>query len=167
MNFTSRSRYALKIMLDLAHHVHEPLVRRQDIVRRQGVPSKYLDQILVKLRRESLVVSVRGRTGGYRLQKLPQDVTIWDIFHAVEDGIYPVACVDEHHICEFKQACISSGPWEFIFETLRAKLSEISLAAVAGEYPKQEHMCPMGGVRECRPGREPTRQIWDPELNIL
>ncbi len=165
MNFTSRSRYALKIMLDLTHQSHEPLVRRQDIVRRQGVPSKYLDQILVKLRRESLVASVRGRTGGYRLLKSPHEITVWDIFHAVEDGIYPVACVDEQHLCEFKEACISSGPWEYIFDTIRKKLSEISLASVAGEYPKQEHMCPMGGIRECRPGREPNRPLWDIELH--
>ncbi len=165
MNFTSRSRYALKIMLDLAHHVHEPLVRRQDIVRRQGVPSKYLDQILVKLRREGLVQSVRGRTGGYRLQKASTELTVWDIFRAVEDGIYPVACVDEQHACEFKQACIASGPWEMIFDTMRQRLNEISLADVAGEFPKQEHMCPMGGTRECRPGREPQRFSLDFELN--
>ena len=161
MNFTSRSRYALKIMLDLAHHQDEALVRRQDIVRRQGIPSKYLDQILVKLRRAGLVSSVRGRTGGYRIERDAAHLSVWEIFRAVEAGIYPVACVDEWHECEFKQACVASEPWKLIFDSIRAALDQISLATAAGEFAQDNKMCPMAGVRECRPGREPMRNFSD------
>lgn len=166
MNLTSRSRYALKIMLDLAHRQHEPLVRRQDIVRRQGIPSKYLDQILVRLRREGLVASVRGRTGGYRLGRDFHEISVWEVFRAVEDGIYPVACVDEHRDCEFVQACVASEPWKVIFDALRVTLQGISLAGFAEQMKHEGKMCPMGGLRECRPGREPLRLVKADETGL-
>lgn len=157
MNLTSRSRYALKIMLDLAHSRRDELVRRQDIVKRQGIPSKYLDQILVRLRRDGLVESVRGRTGGYRVGRDTREITVWEVFRAVEDGIYPVACVDEHQNCDFVQACVASEPWQLIFATLRESLERMTLAAFEKQFAKEDKMCPLGGVRECRPGREPLR----------
>lgn len=157
MNLTSRSRYALKIMLDLACRQDEPLIRRHDIVRRQGVPSKYLDQILVRLRRDGLVSSVRGRTGGYRIGRPIQSITMWEVFRAVEDGIYPVECVDEQAACEYKTACVSSEPWQLIFDQLRQTLQHLTLAHFAEHFAKQEKMCPLAGIRECRPGREPLR----------
>ncbi len=161
VNLTSRSRYALKIMLDLAHCPNDELVRRQDIVKRQGIPSKYLDQILVRLRREGLVESVRGRTGGYRVGRNPHDISVWEVFRAVEDGIYPVACVDEHQACSFVDACVANEPWQEIFSTLRRSLEGMNLAALEERFAKQNKMCPLGGVRECRPGREPLRLVAD------
>ncbi|SMF47226.1 RrF2 family transcriptional regulator [Pseudobacteriovorax antillogorgiicola] len=157
MNLTSRSRYAIKIMLDLAKHTEEPLVRRQDIVKRQGVPAKYLDQILVRLRKAGLVDSIRGRTGGYRVGRKLDSITLWDIFHAVEDGIYPVACVDEHEACRYTASCVASGPWQLIFDTLRSQLEGMTLIDLANRYAVQEKMCPMAGIRECKQGREPVR----------
>lgn len=157
MNLTSRSRYALKIMLDLAHRRDEPLVRRQEIVGRQGIPSKYLDQILIRLRRAGLVESVRGRTGGYRISKDIQGITIWEIFRAVEDGIYPVECVDEHHQCEFMQTCVAAEPWALIFDTLRRSLEKMTLAEFEARFGKREIGAPPHGISECRPGREPLR----------
>lgn len=155
MNLTSRSRYALKIMLDLALNEQEDLVRRQDIVRREGIPAKYLDQILVRLRRHGLVDSIRGRTGGYRIARDPQMISIWDIFLAVEDGIYPVLCVDEHDDCTFTTSCVAREPWQHIFMSLKSQLANMSLKDLEKNV-KKEMMCPMGGVRECRPGRRET-----------
>ncbi|WP_176736285.1 RrF2 family transcriptional regulator [Oligoflexus tunisiensis] len=157
MNLTSRSRYALKIMLDLAYRHNEPLVRRQEIVARQGIPSKYLDQILVRLRRDGLVESVRGRTGGYRIGRDTNLINVWEIFRAVEDGIYPVECVDEHAGCEFHSACIAKEPWQLIFENVRRSLSQMTLADIAEKFQQDEKNCAGTGVRECRPGREPLR----------
>jgi Rrf2 family protein len=157
MNLTSRSRYALKIMLDLATFRHEPLVKRQDIVRRQGVPAKYLDQILVRLRRDGLVDSVRGRTGGYRIGRSPEEISVWQIFRAVEDGIYPVECVDEHEGCLYQASCVANEPWQVIFDSLRKVLAEMSLAEFERQFVSPDKMCPLAGPRECKPGREPLR----------
>lgn len=157
MNLTSRSRYALKIMLDLAAHRNNAVVRRQEIVKRQGVPAKYLDQILVRLRRDGLVLSTRGRTGGYRLARGPEAVSIWDIFRAVEDGIYPVECVDEHTECAFQASCVANEPWEVIFSTLRMSLESMTLKTCAQQLNGDTQFCGVTGIRECRPGREPFR----------
>ena len=155
MNLTSRSRYALKVMLDLARHRSDQLVRRQDIVRREGIPAKYLDQILVRLRRSALIVSVRGRAGGFRIARQPEDISMWDIFRGVEDGIYPVECVDEQEDCRFAVSCVATEPWQVIFAAMRQELVAISLADFADSSALQHRMCPMAGIRECRPGREP------------
>ena len=158
MNLTSRSRYALKIMLDLSHRREEPLVRRQEIVARQGIPSKYLDQILIRLRRSGLVESVRGRTGGYRIGRDIEQISIWEVFRAVEDGIYPVECVDEHHGCEFMQSCTAVEPWQVIFATLRSCLESMTLSDFEKRFgAMQKPLSVNDGIRECRQGREPQR----------
>ncbi|MES2744980.1 MAG: Rrf2 family transcriptional regulator [Bdellovibrionota bacterium] len=157
MNLTSRSRYALKIMLDLSHRRREPLVRRQEIVARQGIPSKYLDQILIRLRRSGLVESVRGRTGGYRIGRDIEQISMWEVFRAVEDGIYPVECVDEHHGCEFMQSCAAVEPWQIIFATLRGCLEGMTLADFESKFGGLQKPASVEGVKECRQGREPQR----------
>lgn len=158
MNLTSRSRYALKIMLDLSHERNEPLVRRQEIVARQGIPSKYLDQILIRLRRSGLVESVRGRTGGYRIGRKIETISIWEVFRAVEDGIYPVECVDEHHTCEFMQHCAAVEPWQIIFATLRTCLEGMNLSDFEKRFGAFQRPRIDEGIQECRQGREPQRR---------
>lgn len=155
MNLTSRSRYALKVMLDLARHQSDNLVRRHDIARREGIPAKYLDQILVRLRKSGLIDSIRGRAGGFRIAKSPASITMWDIFRGVEDGIYPVECVDEHADCQFAVSCVANEPWRVIFDAMRSELMRMTLASFAAGENDHHLMCPMAGVRECRPGREP------------
>ncbi len=158
VNLTSRSRYALKIMLDLSQRRAEPLVRRQEIVARQGIPSKYLDQILIRLRRSGLVESVRGRTGGYRIGKDFEEISVWEVFRAVEDGIYPVECVDEHQGCEFMQSCTAVEPWQVIFATLRNCLESMTLADFDKRFGVQQKPQLLSeGILECRQGREPQR----------
>lgn len=160
MNLTSRSRYALKIMLDLARHQHGDVVKRHDIVHRQGVPSNYLDQILIRLRRDDLVISVRGRLGGYRIGRPAADISVWEVFRAVEDGIYPVECVDEHDGCAFQSQCISNDPWKLIFSTLRESLENTKLDVFEREagWDIGKVRLP-AGIQECKPGREPFRSL--------
>ena len=101
MNFTSRSRYALKIMMDLAFHAQFPHVHRRDIAKRQGIPQEYMDQILMRLRAGGMVESVRGRGGGYRLAKPATAVSLWELFMAAEGSLGPVQCLDGKCKCEF------------------------------------------------------------------
>jgi Rrf2 family protein len=159
VNLTSRSRYALKIMLDLAHRRDEPLVRRLEIASRQGIPSKYLDQILIRLRRADLVESVRGRTGGYRISREINQISVWEVFRAVEDGIYPVECVDEHHGCEFMQSCAAVEPWQIIFDAMRKCLEGMSLLDFENRFGNGQKNSLSDGVQECRQGREPFRPL--------
>ncbi len=152
MNLTSKSRYALKIMMDMTHYKDQPLIRRGDIVKRQGIPADYLDQIMIRLRAKNLVASVRGRTGGYKLGKSAHEITLWDVFSAVEDGIYPVDCVSKGHSCDFESSCVSKDAWSEIFGAMKDPLLKMNLGDLSAKWANEHRMCPMGGTRECRSG---------------
>ena len=156
MNITSKSRYALKIMMDLTYHRDQPLVRRAEIAKRQGIPPDYLDQIMIRLRAGDLVESVRGRNGGYRLNRSPAEITLWDVFGTVEDGIYPVECLETGHSCDFEPGCTTFPVWHQIFDAIRGPLSKMNLLDVTTQYADESRMCPIGGVRECNSGTAPT-----------
>ncbi len=152
MNVTSRSRYALKIMMDLAYREDEALVKRHDIAERQGIPSKYLDQIMVFLRRGGLVDSVRGRDGGYVLAKRSSEISVWEIFAAVEEGIYPVLCVGENG-CFHESECMTRDPWQLIFGKIKGNLEALSLGELVHHFPESRKTGLGTGVRECLQGR--------------
>ena len=161
MNLTSKSRYALKIMMDLAHFgVNQALVRRSEIAARQGIPTDYLDQIMIKLRAGQLVESTRGRTGGYKLARSPEKITMWDLFTAVEDSMIPVECLASGEACDFETSCSSRESWKTIFVALKASLGKITLAQLCSDWERerldQGAVMPApaasGGVRECRGG---------------
>lgn len=131
MNLTSKSRYALKVMVDLALHLDQPKQQRQDIVKRQGIPADYIDQILARLRKADLVESIRGRNGGFTLKKSPEDITAWDIFQAAEDSIYSVQCLDNSGLCHFDESCPTKTIWTDIYDNISSGLSKKSLAYMA------------------------------------
>ena len=153
MNITSKSRYALKIMMDLAHHRAEPLVRRNDIAKRQGIPTDYLDQIMIRLRAGNLVKSTRGRSGGYCLARDPADISMWDLFSAVEETMVPVQCISNPDLCDFDSSCVSKKAWVDIFSALKGSLGGISLESLASKWSKDLEMTfALGEVRECASG---------------
>lgn len=127
MNVTSKSRYALKIMMDLADHGGEGLVHRGDIARRQGIPLDYMDQILVRLREGGLIDSTRGRSGGYRLAKPASEVSVLEIFSAAEDAFQPVQCLEGGTSCVAEHVCSSKDAWSVISGAIRGSLSGIIL----------------------------------------
>lgn len=131
MNLTSRSRYALKIMVDLARQADAALVKRQDIIVRQGIPRKYLDQIMMNLRKAGLVTSTRGRLGGYVLGQNPAEITIWDVFSAVEVGFAPVKCITgDETCCDYEEFCQTKEPWALIFAQIKESLTALSLQEI-------------------------------------
>ncbi len=153
MNVTSKSRYALKIMMDLSHFSHQPLVRRSEIAQRQGIPTDYLDQIMIRLRAGNLVASTRGRSGGYRLARPASQITMWDLFSAVEESIVPVDCISRgSDICDFEQSCLSKNAWVEIFGSIRHSLNGITLASLTDRWAAEHAACPAGGIQECRGG---------------
>jgi Rrf2 family cysteine metabolism transcriptional repressor len=160
VNLTSKSRYALKIMMDLAHFgANQALVRRSEIAARQGIPTDYLDQIMIKLRAGRLVESTRGRTGGYRLARSPEKITMWDLFTSVEDSMIPVECLASGEACDFETSCSSRESWKKIFVALKSSLGEITLAQLCSDWEKERQetgvmpaTVPTLTVRECRGG---------------
>ena len=154
MNITSKSRYALKIMLDLAQH-DGVLVHRSDVAQRQGVPIDYMDQILSRLRDGGLIESTRGRGGGYKLARHPEEISVLEIFSIVEDVFEPVQCLDGGMGCMAQHVCQSKDAWGVISGAIHQALSGIILADIvasttAGKAPLVDLPIP---PQECRAPR--------------
>ena len=130
MNITSKSRYALKIMMDLTEHYsadEDLVIQRSDIAMRQGVPLDYMDHILSRLKEAGLIQSTRGRGGGYRLAIPPQKLSVLDIFTAVEDVFEPVRCLEDASACGAEHVCGAKDAWTVISSAIRGALSGIIL----------------------------------------
>jgi Rrf2 family transcriptional regulator, cysteine metabolism repressor len=89
VRISAKGEYAIKAVLDLAMHPGRPLVPIQEIAVRQAIPQRYLEQVLLALKRAGLLTSKRGSTGGYQLTKAPEDITVGAVLRAVEGGSAP------------------------------------------------------------------------------
>ena len=95
MKISTKGRYALRMMIDLAEHQGEGFVSLKDIAARQGISKKYLEQIIPILNRSNFLQANRGAQGGYRLAKAPSAYTVKDILELTEGSLVPVACLDQ------------------------------------------------------------------------
>ena len=106
MRLSTQSRYGVRAIFDIAYHSEGIETQVKDISRRQGISQRYLEQIFQKLRRAGIVGSKRGPSGGYFLNKKPEDITIGEIIRITEGSITPVLCVDPE---DSNQPCMRSG----------------------------------------------------------
>ncbi len=115
MKISTKGRYALRIMIDLASNPNQGPIRVRDIASRQDISEKYLEQIIAMFNKAGYVKSVRGAQGGYLLTKAPTEYTVGMILRLAEGSIAPVSCVDgASEVCERKDACVSAVLWEKI-----------------------------------------------------
>ena len=128
MNITSKGRYALRVMLDLAQHREEGYISLKTIADRQGYSMKYLEMIVGSLKREGLVASTRGKEGGYQLIRDPEDYTIGEILRCIEDNLAPVACIKAGDICcEHAGECMTVPMWKELDDITNTYLDGVSL----------------------------------------
>lgn len=142
MNITAKSRYALKIMMDLADSSAAGKQQRHKIAARQGISVDFMDHIMARLRSHNLITSTRGRMGGFELGRAASAISLWDIFYAVEDNVFPVKCMD-HSGCEFEDLCISYDAWTEVFQVIRSELSRKSLSEVVRKWQTKKHPLPV------------------------
>ena len=110
MKISSKGRYALRLMLDIAQHNNGSPVRIKDISSRQEISDKYLEQIISVLNRAGYVKSVRGAQGGYMLRKEPEDYTVGMILRLTEGSLSPVDCLEEGApVCNRMDSILSSS----------------------------------------------------------
>lgn len=129
MRISTKGRYALRMMLDLAiHNTGEP-VRIKDIAKRQEISDKYLEQIIAILNKAGFVRSMRGPQGGYRLAKAPEEYTVGMILRLTEGSLAPVGCVeDESMDCERQRDCATLFVWKKLNEAIHGVVDHITLA---------------------------------------
>ena len=128
MNVTSKGRYALRIMIDLAQHRDEGYISLKTISYRTQLSMKYLEMIVGNLKKAELVDSTRGKEGGYKLNKTPQEYSIGEILRCIEDNLAPVACIKEGEIqCDRSGACLTVPMWKELDDITNAYLDTVSL----------------------------------------
>lgn len=112
MIVSTKGRYALRVMVDLAEHPAEGYIPLREIARRQEISEKYLEIILKMLVREKIVVGLRGKGGGYRLSRLPEQYTVGEILRCTEDTLAPVACLENpDNECRRASECRTLPMW--------------------------------------------------------
>ncbi|MDE6203332.1 MAG: Rrf2 family transcriptional regulator [Lachnospiraceae bacterium] len=132
MKISTKGRYALRLMLDLAvYNTGEP-ISLKDIARRQEISEKYLEQIISLLNKAGFVRSIRGAQGGYMLNKEPSWYTVGRILRLTEGDLAPVSCVGENSMeCERRQGCVTVRVWEQINEAVNQVVDNITLEDLA------------------------------------
>lgn len=125
---TTKGRNALKIMIDLAQHNDGSNVSLTDIAERQRESVKYLEANMSQLIAAGMVLSARGKSGGYRLAKAPQDYLVGDIILAAEGSLAPVSCVESDTPCENAANCLSFPLWKELDEVIMNFLNSKTLA---------------------------------------
>ena len=128
MMISTKGRYALRIMTELAAAEGEDLVPLKD-ARKQEISEKYMEAIIKSLVKAGLVIGLRGKGGGYRLAKRAEECTVWEILEAAEGSLAPVACLeaDRAH-CARADQCLTLPIWKGLERTIRDYFSGISLA---------------------------------------
>jgi len=126
MRLTTKGRYAVTAMLDLALHYEEGPITLADISQRQGISLSYLEQLFAKLRRQGLVDSTRGPGGGYRLSRAPHEIPVADVIIAVDEKVETTRCGGMAN-CQDDQKCLTHELWSELSEQIYQFLCGISL----------------------------------------
>ena len=128
MELTTKGRYAVMAMADLAAHADLATVSLSTVAERQHLPLSYLEQLFVALRRAGLVESARGRSGGYRLSRKPSEISVAAVMAAVEEVTHFTRCADDDPRCSIATPCLTHGLWNALSEKTSQFLASVSLA---------------------------------------
>ncbi len=128
MKISTKGRYALRLMLDLAMQGNDTPVRIKDIAQRQAVSDKYLEQIISVLNKAGYVKSIRGPQGGYRLAKEPSCYTVGMILRLTEGSLAPVACMDDdENTCNRQECCATLELWKQLDDAIKGVVDTVTL----------------------------------------
>ena len=128
MKISTKGRYALRMLIDLALHHEEGFVSLKDIAERQDISKKYLEQIVPMLNKDGILRTNRGNRGGYQLAKSPADISVGDILRSTEGNLAPVSCLEfVPNECPRKEECATLYIWEGLYKVVNEYLDSITL----------------------------------------
>ena len=132
MLISTKGRYALRVMIDLAEHQSDGFIPLKVIAERQGISEKYLESILKALVRENLLTGVRGKGGGYRLTRAPETYTVGEILRLTEGSLAPVSCLAQGAApCPRMSSCRTYDMWKGLDDLIEDYFGKITLADLA------------------------------------
>lgn len=128
MRLSTKGRYGLKAMFDLALNYGQGPVSLSSISERQNISLSYLEQLVMVLKKAKLVTSIRGAQGGYELSKPPSQITVGDVLNILEGTLSPVSCVkDDDSHCNKSGECVTKKIWEKIHDSINSVVDSITL----------------------------------------
>jgi Rrf2 family transcriptional regulator, iron-sulfur cluster assembly transcription factor len=130
VKLSTRSRYGTRMMLDLAQKYKKGPVQIGEIAKRQDISVKYLEQLIIPLKKANLIKSVRGPKGGHMLAKSPEKITIGQIVEVLEGGIDLTSCVGDIDACEKSAECLIRDTWKEATKAMYDKLNSVSLSKI-------------------------------------
>ena len=135
MKISTKGRYVLRMLLDLAEHRGEGYIALKDIAKRQGISKKYLEQIIPLLNNTDILVASRGYHGGYMLAKSPDMYTVGDILRITEGSIAPVSCLEGgSSVCDRDDQCMTLYVWEGLEKVIAEYLDSITLQDILDRH---------------------------------
>lgn len=141
MKYSTKSRYALRLMVDLTLHNNGDYIALKDISERQNISVKYLEQIVSVLGKAGMLRSVRGPQGGYKLAKSPSEYTAGDILRITEGNLAPIPCLEDGQIeCDRISQCATIDFWKGLYETVTNYVDGITLAELAERFKLKNSM---------------------------
>jgi len=141
MKISTKGRYALRLMLDLAVNYNGTYTPLREIAKRQEISEKYLEQIIIQLNKAGLVKSVRGSQGGYMLSRSADEYTVGDILRVMEGSLSPVTCIDdENNQCPRSCGCATLVVWKKLKTAIDDVVDSFTLADLV-ELDKENNSC--------------------------
>ena len=145
MKISTKGRYAIRLMLELAMHENDGYVSIKSISTNQGISEKYLEQIIKLLSKSGLVESTRGAQGGYKLTRKPSEYTVGEILRVTEGSLAPVSCLqdDENH-CEHCNDCVTIEIWQNVLDAINEVVDGITLDYLVEKQKTKKTCCNKG-----------------------
>lgn len=139
MKISTKGRYALRLMLDLAVNGKENFVALKDIAERQDISKKYLEQIVPLLNKSGALRTNRGYQGGYMLARRPAEYSVGEILRITEGSLAPVSCLDaEENLCDKSVECITLPLWKGLYKVINEYLDSVTLQDLLDSYYEQK-----------------------------
>lgn len=136
MLVSTKGRFALRMMVDLAQHVEEEKCSLKEISVRQGISLKYLEQIVPLLTHSGLIRSMRGARGGYHLSRRPDQYTVGEILRATEGNLLALPCLsDDVSTCTRKDGCVTLPFWSGLQQTIDQYMDSVTLQDLIAQCP--------------------------------
>jgi Rrf2 family protein len=131
MKLSTRSRYGTRMMLDLAQHYDDGPVQIGEIAKRQDISVKYLEQLIIPLKKANYITSVRGPKGGHVLAKPPEEITVGEVVNVLEGGIDLTDCIENSDKCDRSETCLTRCIWESATRAMFQELNSRTLYDMA------------------------------------
>ena len=138
MKLSARSRYGVRMMLELALNYEKGAVFLKDIAKKEEISEKYLSQLVIPLKAAGLINSIRGAHGGYMLAKEPDEISLKNIIEVLEGELDLVNCVKDSSLCNRVSVCITRGVWTKLGDKVKEVLDSFTLGDLVKEYEKNE-----------------------------